>query len=218
MPRRYFQSGFAPILIIILIAIIGASAILIIKNMPFNQQSPASNTTVQSSNSADISSNPSPSPTISKTISQKLTPRVTITIKPTATNTPVPNNNSNSNNNSPTSTPTPAPNLTSAPTPTPAISYGTVKGTVKLIQPNGGVSLPLAGVSVDLTCDNCNTLYNGNVHAVSTDNNGNFVFNNVPSSTDIKLMALTYARWSDPININLTAGQTIIQDISVTLP
>ncbi len=93
------------------------------------------------------------------------------------------------------------------------INYGVIKGTVKLTS-----GILLKGVSVNLTCDNCNKLYNGNVHDTITDNNGNFTFEKVPPGIDIKLIALVYGNWTNPININLTDSQTITKDILVTLP
>ncbi len=93
------------------------------------------------------------------------------------------------------------------------IKYGVIKGTVKLTS-----GTLLKGVSVNLTCNNCNKLYNGNVHDTITDNNGNFTFEKVPPGIDIKLIALAYGNWTSPININLADSQTVTKDILVELP
>lgn len=82
------QAGFAPILIIILIAIIGASVIFIIRNIPINQSQPTTTSATQSSSSSGIES--SSSPTISKTISKKPTPTVKPTVIPSATSSLIP--------------------------------------------------------------------------------------------------------------------------------
>ncbi|MBI2334206.1 hypothetical protein HYU96_00175 [Candidatus Daviesbacteria bacterium] len=114
------QSGFAPIIIVILLAIIVGSSVLVTKNIPFNQSKPAPKVEQQSTGSAQVRISPSPSLTPTK----KPTPTPTPTKAPESTpsnpaNTPTPAITPVlSSSPSPTPSPTPAPTPTAAPTPT----------------------------------------------------------------------------------------------------
>lgn len=91
-PQKPGQTGFAPILIVILIALIIGSSILVIKNIPFKQSSPPK--AEESTSSAVVKESPNP------TLSEVPKPITATKTAPTSskTSSPVP---------SPTITPTP---------------------------------------------------------------------------------------------------------------
>lgn len=193
MPSKS-QSGFAPILIIVLLAIIAGSSILVIKNIPFNQPKPT--VEEQSTDSAQLKT--SPSPTVSKT------PTPTTSKKATPTPTKTPTNTTSSLNNSNTSNPTNTPAPKNTPTPT----TGTLKGSIK----NSSGS-PLANASFQITCSGCNNLRNGATQDEQADGSGNFTVNNLPA------IALTvkpfYGHWGEAKTVTITGGQTANVDLVV---
>jgi len=150
---KYYQQGFAPIIIVILLTIIGASSFLIIKNIPFNQPKSDQKQESQASNSAQIKA--SPSATISQAKSKSSSSTPTKKTTPTPTNAPSSSNNSNNptstptpgTSNSPTSTPTPTQisSATNTPTPTTRDNY-----SVRITSPNGGETLKI-GDTVHIT-------------------------------------------------------------------
>lgn len=123
MPRKS-QLGFAPLLIVVLLAVIVTSSIVVIKNIPFNQ--PKSALVIkQSSGSAEVKISPSPQfakDTVSASSKKPGAPST-----PVSTSTPPANNNSanaglNGGNNNNTATATPAPTTTPTSTPTPTFT------------------------------------------------------------------------------------------------
>lgn len=142
MPKKS-EKGFAPIIVIILLAIVGAS-FLVIKNIPINQSQPTPDKGFQASSSGEIKTSPSPSPTPTKGKGTSFTPAPTKKVTPSPTNTPSSSNNNSSSSNTssnPTSTPTPTPTQaptathTPAPTQTPTPSSSPY---VRVTYPSGG--------------------------------------------------------------------------------
>lgn len=85
------QSGFAPILIVIVLAIVIGSSILVIKNISINQPKSPPIVEQQSTDSAKTKVSPSPiitktsTPTATPTVSNQVSPTLTVTPKPTVT-------------------------------------------------------------------------------------------------------------------------------------
>lgn len=115
MPSKS-QSGFAPILIVILIAIIGGSTAFVFKNIPFNQPKQTPIMEKQGTSSAQVN--------VSQGPSKKLTPKPIASAKATPTSSPSntasgsTSNNSNSNP-TPTATPVTSSNSTQVASPSP---------------------------------------------------------------------------------------------------
>lgn len=164
------QLGFAPIIIVILLAIIAGSSVLILKNIPFNQPKLTPTIQQQSTNSAQIKI--SPIPIASKTPAPSFLPK-----KATPTSTSVPSNtstnnnnssnnssNSNSNNNNnttnstnnsapPAATSQPTNTPTSTPTPTPVPTTASTSDSITATTSCNGSSLQVS-VSGNLTSPN----------------------------------------------------------------
>lgn len=116
MPSKS-QLGFAPILIVILLAIIAGSLVLVVKNISFNQPKQAPIIEKQSTDSAQLKTTPTPPVSKAPTITTSKKPTPIPTKAPTGTTTNGSNNSSpSSSNNGNSSTPTNPP----TPTPTPA--------------------------------------------------------------------------------------------------
>lgn len=156
MPNKS-QSGFSPILIIILLAVIAGASILVIKNIPFNQPEPSFVVQPQSTDSAQAKTSPSPTAKNSSVTSAKK-PTPIPTKAPTNIPTSADNNNNQSNqnnSNNPTATSTNQPTNTPTAAPFPANPY------VKITSPKGGESFK-EGDTVNITWDT-NLISNQNV-------------------------------------------------------
>ncbi|MFA5933500.1 MAG: hypothetical protein WCV81_04455 [Microgenomates group bacterium] len=93
MPKS-FEKGFVPPVVILLLTIIGISAVLIIKNLPPNEPQPT-NTELNISNSSQTKATPSSTVTPTKSNSQTPTPTQKTSPTPTSkTTTPTPTPNS----------------------------------------------------------------------------------------------------------------------------
>lgn len=176
MPNKS-QSGFTPIVMVLLLTVIAGSAILVIKNFPLNQPQPTSVVQTPSTSSAQLQATPSStisSPTIIKapaiTTAKKPTPILTII----PTKTPTGTTASNANNSSPTPTNTP----TLAPTNTPTPTAIPVSPFVKVTSPNGGESFKV-GNSVTVTWDTNMNLGGCEMQTIDSNNSGTVVGSNV---------------------------------------
>ncbi|MDD2823439.1 MAG: SdrD B-like domain-containing protein [Candidatus Daviesbacteria bacterium] len=78
-----YQKGFIPPIVIILLAVIGISSFLVIKNIPFNQPQTTTNTPFQASSSAQTKNSPTSTISPTKSKSQTSTPTPTSTKAPT---------------------------------------------------------------------------------------------------------------------------------------
>lgn len=166
MPKK-FQSGFAPILIIILLATIVGASIVIIKNIPFNQ--PKLTSIVQQQSTISTRVNASLSPSVSKTPTLTTSKKTTLTPTKIPTST-VSNNNSNNSGNA-TSTPTSVPANTPTAAPFPTNPY------VRITGPSGGESFK-EGDTVTITWET-NMISNNNLtlalcsmQAIDSNNSG----------------------------------------------
>lgn len=184
MSKRFSQQGFAPIVLLALLALIG-SVIFVVKSIPLNQPQPIPDKGFQGSRSAQIKSKPSP--TITAKLNTQVLPTVTSSKStPTPTNKPSSSNNSssNSNNNSnssnnnsqnPTNTSTPAPttpaNPTNTPAPTPTPTPQVLSPYVRVTYPKGGESL-LVGDNITVTWDTNMVLGSCQIQTIDSNNSG----------------------------------------------
>lgn len=176
MPSKS-QSGFAPILIVILLAVIAGSSIVVIKNIPFNEPKPTSVVQQQSTSSAQIKTSPSP------TVSKALTPTTSKKAAPTPTKTPTgttsSNNSGSSSNNSNTSSPTNTPAPTNNPTPTsfapsPTATPQPPAAYVKVTFPNGGESFAV-GDNLTVAWDTTMVLGSCQIQTIDSNNSGSVI-------------------------------------------
>lgn len=125
MAKKYHQAGFTPIVIILLLALIGGSIFVAIRNNVPTQVVPSTAPTVSLAPSSSPSVKPSPVKTPS-TLYKSPTPIVSST--PISTSSPTSTTVSTVTSTS-VSTPTPTPTPSPTPTPTPAKKTYTWNGT-----------------------------------------------------------------------------------------
>lgn len=171
MPKSK-ESGFTPIIILIIITIIGTGSFIVAKNTILKNNNSAPNQTIN-----QITSTPapalSPKPTMTKTTS-KLTPTKTVTTSPISTPTTSNNNQNNSSNNSNndnSSSSAPTPTSTATPTSTPTPTTSSTNYSVKITSPSGGESFKVGDI-IHITWEATGTFNQFSLMGIDSNNGG----------------------------------------------
>lgn len=184
MPNKS-QSGFVPVFVVILLAIIVGSSALVIKNVFYNQPRSIPTIEKQSTNSAEVKNNLSSTVSKAPTLvtSKQSTPTPTKTSTSTTSNNNSNNSGSNSNSNNNTSNPTNTPVSTNAPiptnpTPTPTPTSQPAAAYVQVTYPNGGESFSV-GDHLTITWDTNMSLGSCQMQTIDLNNSGTVIGNYV---------------------------------------